>query len=127
MKKNQLFLKIMLYPYVSFFLLTMTTELFKTFSLSKYYLFSGIISMATYCIIGCFMGDLVEILMPVNKLNLRGVAIAGIIPLIPILSFILRLDIFPVSFYAKYFSLFLFLFGFYFIIFIKMFARLKKE
>lgn len=127
MRKNQLFLKIMLYPYVSFFLLTMTTELFKTFSLSKYYLFSGIISMATYCIIGCFMGDLVEILMPVNKLNLRGVAIAGIIPLIPILSFILRLDIFPVSFYAKYFSLFLFLFGFYFIIFIKMFARLKKE
>ena len=127
MKKNQLFLKIMLYPYVSFFLLTTTTELFKTFSLSKYYLFFSIISMATYCIIGCFMGDLVEMLMPLNKLNLRGVAIAGIIPLIPILSFILRLDIFPVNFYAKYFPLFLFLFGFYFIIFIKMFFRLKKE
>ncbi|MBR4014776.1 MAG: hypothetical protein IKI88_01060 [Anaerotignum sp.] len=73
------------------------------------------------------MGDLVEMLMPLNKLNLRGVAIAGIIPLIPILSFILRLDIFPVNFYAKYFPLFLFLFGFYFIIFIKMFFRLKKE
>lgn len=127
MKKNQLFLKIILYPYFSFFLLTKTMELFKSFSLSEYYLFFNIVSLAIYCIIGCLMGDLVEMLIPLNKLNLGGVAIAGIIPLIPILSFILKIDIFSVKLYAKYLSLFLFLFGFYLIIFIKMFSYMKKE
>lgn len=122
--KNRKALKMIIYPYFMLFLLTETTELFRNLAFSKYYGVSGGISIFQYFIAGCLMGDLADTagLYAMRKV----VGIATGVSFVPIALFLLRTEVFSADFYAKYLTLFLFICGFFTVVFLKM-LRQKRQ